>query len=155
MRAGKFDPCQKSDEGKRTDEIVSEKIGIGSRDTYRKEKFIVDNQASLSPEEFADWDEGKLSTNKAFMKIKDEKKILEERLRKLELANQNLQNYEKLTEMIPELEVLVDTRIVTKDAALALINNLSEKELAEFIESIPTDKKYSQAQMDGLPSSDF
>ena len=73
------------------------------------------------------------------MKIKDEKKILEERLRKLELANQNLQNYEKLTEMIPELEVLVDTRIVTKDAALALIDNLSEKELAEFIESIPTD----------------
>lgn len=62
MRAGKFDPCQKSDEGKRTDEIVSEKIGIGSRDTYRKEKFIVDNQACLSPEEFADWDEGKLNS---------------------------------------------------------------------------------------------
>lgn len=148
MRAGKFDPRQISDKGKRTDEIVSEKIGIGSRDTYRKEKYIVDNQTSLSPEEFANWDEGKLSTNKAFMKIKDEKKFLEERIRKLELANQNLQNYEKLTEMIPELEVLVDTGIVTKDAALALINNLSEKELAEFIESIPTDKKYSQAQMD-------
>lgn len=62
MRAGKFDPRQISDKGKRTDEIVSEKIGIGSRDTYRKEKFIVDNQASLSPEEFANWDEGKLNS---------------------------------------------------------------------------------------------
>ena len=47
--------------------------------------------------------------------------------------------------MIPELEALVDTGIVTKDATLALINNLSEKELEEFIESIPTDKKILSA----------
>lgn len=46
----------------RTDEVISEKLGYGSRDTYRKEEFIVANQSSLSPEDFADWDEGKLST---------------------------------------------------------------------------------------------
>lgn len=57
-----------------TDEIVSEKLGIGSRDTYRKEKYIVDNKDSLTPEDFADWDEGKLSTNKAYQKIKAELK---------------------------------------------------------------------------------
>lgn len=131
-----------------TRDLVAYKLGIGSGKQYEKEKYIVDNQTSLSPEEFANWDEGKLSTNKAFLKIKEEKESLEEYIRKLEHANQNMQNYEKLTKMIPELEALVDTGIVTKDATLALINNLSEKELEEFIESIPTDKKYTQVQMD-------
>ena len=41
-------------------------MGIGSSNTYRKEKFIVDNKSSLSIEDFAEWDEGKLSTNKAY-----------------------------------------------------------------------------------------
>lgn len=59
--------CQISD-NLRTDDYVSEKLGIGSRDTYRKEKYIVENQESLKPEDFADWDEGRLSTNKAFKK---------------------------------------------------------------------------------------
>lgn len=65
MKAGKADPSQISDEGKRTDESVASKLGIGSRDTYRKEKFISDNRSNLTPEDFADWDEGRLSTNKA------------------------------------------------------------------------------------------
>lgn len=56
MKSGKINPSQNSDEGKRTDDIVSKKLGIGSRDTYRKEKYIVDNKSSLSPEDFADWD---------------------------------------------------------------------------------------------------
>lgn len=37
--------------------IVASKLGIGSGETYRKEKFIVDNYSSLTPEDFADWDE--------------------------------------------------------------------------------------------------
>lgn len=61
----------KSDSRGRTDEVVARKLGIGGKDTYRKEKFIVDNKDSLTPEDFADWDEGKLSTNKAFNKIKE------------------------------------------------------------------------------------
>jgi ParB family chromosome partitioning protein len=60
MKAGKADPSQNSDEGQRTDDTIAQKLGIGSRDTYRKEKYIVDNKDSLSPEDFADWDEGKL-----------------------------------------------------------------------------------------------
>lgn len=49
----------------RSDEAVSQKLGIGSKDTYRKEKYIYENQSSLTPEDFADWDEGRLSTNKS------------------------------------------------------------------------------------------
>lgn len=63
-------PSLNSDEGGRTDDIVAKKLDIGGRDTYRKEKFIVDNKESLSPTDFAEWDEGKLSTNKAFNQIK-------------------------------------------------------------------------------------
>lgn len=56
---------QNSDEAVncRSDEIIATKLGIGSRDTYRKEKFITENQSLLPPADFADWDEGKLSTN--------------------------------------------------------------------------------------------
>ena len=74
---------QKSD-NLRTDDSIAEKLGIGSRDTYRKEKYIVENQKSLTTEDFADWDEGKLSTNKVFNKIKIEKERLEKENKILE-----------------------------------------------------------------------
>ena len=73
MKSGKSDPSLNSDKGKRTDEIVSHKLGIGGKDTYRKEKYIVENQKSLTTEDFADWDEGKLST-------KDVKDLIESNL---------------------------------------------------------------------------
>lgn len=68
--------CRISD-NLRTDEIVANKLGIGGKDTYRKEKYIVDNRNSLTPEDFAEWDEGKLFTNKAFQKIKEEKENIQ------------------------------------------------------------------------------
>ena len=58
MRAGKFDPMEIFPQGA-TRDFVASKFGIGSGKQYEKEKYIVDNQASLSPEEFANWDEGK------------------------------------------------------------------------------------------------
>lgn len=57
--------CRISD-NLRTDEIIAHKLGIGGKDTYRKEKYIADNRDSLTPEDFADWDEGKLSTNRVY-----------------------------------------------------------------------------------------
>ena len=44
--------CQNSD-NLRTDDAVAKKLRIGSRDTYRKEKYITENQNSLTPEDFA------------------------------------------------------------------------------------------------------
>lgn len=43
-----------------------------SGETMRKEMQIVENRDRLTPEDFADWDEGRLSTNKAYQKIKAE-----------------------------------------------------------------------------------
>lgn len=41
-------------------DIVADKLGVGSGRQLEKEEFIVANQSSLSPEDFADWDEGRL-----------------------------------------------------------------------------------------------
>jgi hypothetical protein len=54
----------------RTDETVARKLGIGGKDTYRKEKYIVDNKDLLAAEDIADWDEEKRSINKASVNYK-------------------------------------------------------------------------------------
>lgn len=60
---------QISDTPQRTDDLVAKKLNIGSRDTYRKEKYIVENQESLTPEDFSEWDEGKMFINEVCMTI--------------------------------------------------------------------------------------
>ena len=60
---------QISDTPQRTDDLVAKKLNIGSRDTYRKEKYIVDNQNSLTPKDFLEWDEGKMFINGVCMTV--------------------------------------------------------------------------------------
>ncbi len=102
----------------KTRNTVASKLGIGSGETYRKEKYIVDNKDHLPPEDFADWDEGKLSTNKAYNKIKKE-------YERLKLESENLHN---LTKSIPGLEDWIDTGIAPTSTVLALVNSLSPQE---------------------------
>lgn len=59
-----------------------------------------------------------------------------------------LRNYKLLAEMIPELEELLDTGIVTKTTALAVMKNLSTKEQEELVSSLDTTKKITQSQME-------
>lgn len=75
-RAGVKDPSQNSDKG-RADDATAEQFGI-SRDTMRRELFIAGNKDLLAPSDLADWDEGKLSTNKAYQKIKAAQKQAEQ-----------------------------------------------------------------------------
>lgn len=95
MHAGKADPTPNSAEGQKgeTRDVVAKAIGMG-HDTLSKARFINDNSDLLDPAEFADWDEGKLSTNKAFQKIKAaQKKAEQERdaaRRELDAAQQDL-----------------------------------------------------------------
>lgn len=58
-----------------------------------------------------------------------------------------LQNYKKLTEMIPELEDLVYTGIVTPTTALAIMRNLSEEEQMELISSMDPTKKIKMKEV--------
>ena len=58
-----------------------------------------------------------------------------------------LQNYKTLTEMIPELEDLLDTGIVTNTTALSLIRQLSPEEQEKLISSLDTTKRITQKEM--------
>lgn len=58
-----------------------------------------------------------------------------------------LQNYKLMAEMIPELEDLMDTGIVTKTTALAMMKNLSPQEQEELISSLDTTKRITQKEM--------
>lgn len=79
-------------QNKQTRDIVAEKLNVGSGKQLEKEEFIVANQSSLPPEDFADWDEGKLSTNKAFLKIKLQ---LEEKDRAITSYKEQSERYSK------------------------------------------------------------
>ena len=65
----------------------------------------------------------------------------------LGVDKRTIQNYKKLTEMIPELEELVDTGIATPTTAIAIMRNLSEEEQLEMLSSLDTTKKITQKQV--------
>ena len=90
-----------------TAQIVAEKLGIGNKETYRQEKYIVDNADSLTPEDFADWDEGKLSTNKAYLKIKAQLQEKENQIAGYELK---LKRISELTEQVTALQKELNNR---------------------------------------------
>lgn len=71
----------------------------------------------------------------------------EDLAKEIGISVDTLQNYKKLTEMIPELEELVDTGIATPTTALAIMRNLSEEEQLEMISSLDTTKKITQKQV--------
>ena len=50
-------------------DAVASQLGIGSGKQYEREKTIVDNRNLISAEDFANWDEGKLSTNKVYQRV--------------------------------------------------------------------------------------
>lgn len=109
MLIGKSDPTKNSAEGVAGEvaSIVAEKTGIGSKDTYKKEKYISDNRESLTPEDFADWDEGKLSTNKAYLKIKAQLQEKENQIAGYELK---LKRISELTEQVTALQKELNNR---------------------------------------------
>lgn len=70
-RQGERTSVENNAEVKRSDEETAKQFDI-SASTMRKEISIVDNKSLLDPADFADWDEGKLSTNKTFQRVKAE-----------------------------------------------------------------------------------
>lgn len=58
-----------------------------------------------------------------------------------------LNNYKKLTELIPELEDLVDTGILAPTTALALVKYMSPSEQEEFVRSMDITKKITKGQV--------
>lgn len=97
------------DERTRADDATAKAFGMG-KDTMRKEMSIVEHKDLLDPKDFADWDEGKLSTNKAYQQMKAKMKQLEEENQKLHGDNKILARRAEPTviEKTVEVEVVPD-----------------------------------------------
>lgn len=91
-------------EGKgRAKDKTAEQFGISGK-TMEKEISIVDNKEALTPSDFADWDEGRLSTNKAFQKIKAELAARDKRIKELESAQPGKREIQFYKNRIADLE---------------------------------------------------
>ena len=58
---------------------VAEQIGISSN-TIAREKKIIEHKDQIDPEDFKDWDDGKLSTNKVYVELKEKLRRAEQAL---------------------------------------------------------------------------
>ena len=76
-RQGERTSASNNTEVQRSDDATAKAFDM-SATTMRRELFIADNQDLLDPADFADWDEGKLSTNKAFQRIKEAQRKAEQ-----------------------------------------------------------------------------
>lgn len=123
----------------KTRDMVAEKLGIGSGKQYEKEKFIVDNKESLTPDDFADWDEGKISTNKAFIKIKAEKERLETENKKLKETTSKISIFEQEISKNAEEQQKLKNRIselVQKSSKTTVVTHEIEVDRPETLSQI-------------------
>ena len=86
------------------------------------------------------------SSEKVFNLISDEPTNQKELAESYGITQQTMNNYMRMASMIPELEDLVDTGIVTKDTALAIIRNLSSDEQRDLISSLDITKKITKKE---------
>lgn len=127
----------KSSEGGEAKDKTAEAFGIG-RQTMEREMSIVEHKDLLDPKDFADWDEGKLSTNKAYQQMKARMKQLEEENQKLHGDNKILARRAEPTviEKTVEVEVVPDDYEQAKrDAEIAKRDfRASQKQYEEMAE---------------------
>lgn len=132
----------KSDEGSRADDATAKQFGIG-RDTMRRELFIADNADMLDPSDFADWDEGKLSTNKAYQRIKEAKARAE---RERDAARQELDAVQQDLADAWQAQEDAETEAVMLKRKLESI----EKPKPEVVEVAPEDYEATKRKLASL-----
>jgi len=131
----------KSDEGNRADDVTASQFGIG-RDTLRKELTIVENKHLISAEDFADWDEGKLSTNKVFKKVKGELEAQKAENEALRVDNKILAN--RVKPEVVEKEVIKE--VVPDDYEKAI--KAAEKWEQYYKESVSDNQKIKDENLE-------
>ena len=80
---------------------TAQQFGISGK-TMEKELSIVEHKDLLTPSDFADWDEGKLSTNKAFQKIMAQLRDLKEERDYLQYQLENAEPTVNTVEVVPD-----------------------------------------------------
>ncbi len=128
----------KSSEGGEAKDKTAEAFGIG-RQTMEREMQIVENKDLLTPEDFADWDEGRLSTNKAYQRIRAE---LDKVKREKEMAEgfaktvKEQSKREARQEVQAELESLRQTNRILKEQASQTATVLAPEDYQEVKNSL-------------------
>ena len=123
----------------RSDEITAKQFDISAK-TMRREMAIVDNRDLLDPADFAEWDEGKLSTNKTYQRLKAAQRQAE---RERDTAMQDLEDAFKANEAM-------------QDEVDKLQQQLAQKPKPEVIERevvrevVPDDYEATKRRVDGL-----
>lgn len=172
----------KSDQGKRTDlaqdivqgernraaNAVAQALGT-NRETLRQDQFIADNADLLDPSDFAEWDEGKLSTNKAYQRIRAAKeqaererdnaradaatarKVGETLKQQRDQAREEVAALEKQNDQLYEQanaaqQPQVIERVVESDAAKKRINELEHLEQLHSSDNQKLRKKLEEAR---------
>ena len=90
----------------KADDLVAEKMGIGSGEQYRKEKYIADN---ADPETLEQWNKEEISTHKAYTRVKELEKQLEEST----AANKRLAD--KVIELEQREPEIIEKEVVPED----------------------------------------
>lgn len=143
--------AERSDLGE-TRQKVAEKVGM-SHDTIRKAQMIAENKEKFDPEEFKNWDDGKLSTNKLYTHLKQQKsalskenQMLKEDHQRLEQQNSKLKHElerQPVKEVVQTVEKLVtpdDYDSIKKDnIRLAAERKKFQEEAAEW------ERKYKES----------
>ena len=86
-------------------DAVAEQVGISSN-TIAREKKIIEHKDEIDPEDFANWDEGRLSTNKIFKSLQSRLRFLEAREKEeyaeLQSLKQQQMGQAQVIEKVPE-----------------------------------------------------
>ena len=132
-----------SSEGQVRD-IVAQKLNLGSGRQLEKEEYIVNNSSSLSSEDFTNWDEGKLSTNKIFNKIKEEKQKAENKIKELEGKLKDEKEDDKYLKTLEKVEKNIE--VIKKQVK----DEISTEIIAEQTEKYKEDKQFYEGKINDL-----
>lgn len=127
-------------EGGRARDKTAEQFGISGK-TMEKEIAIVDNKDFIPPDDFANWDEGKLSTNKAF-------KLLKKKLASLE--KEKTKSTKKINKLTTDYDSIKST-LEEKESSLATANTQIE-ELQSNVKLLQSNIEQLQSNVDQLES---
>ena len=115
---------------------AAEQFGI-SGEQARKTLFVDDHRDLLDPADFADWDEGRLSTNKAFQRIKAAQRQAErerdQALRELRQASATQSNLEAEAESLRrQLAERPEPEVVERTVEVEVESEASKRRIAEL-----------------------
>lgn len=123
---------------------AGEAFGISGKQA-EKVLYVADNANLLSPDDFADWDEGRLSTNKAYQRIKAAK---EQAIRERDEAREDAEGYAEdirdMQEEIAALERQADKAY--EDGYNAATRNAQPRVVERVVESDAAKKRISDLE---------